>query len=234
MTYLGKFLVLVNGAISLTFCFWAVSLYVHPTGWVDQTKDLGVKIQTELANRNQAQDLYVDATNGLVELLDKRSKNDAVYRETLVAMDTGLDAKGQPAAEPVRTLKYEKGDLSVDPKTFLPLFGPGPAGPGMKPLEALDVYIKDIEKSRATLADKRAAVTALVDQDHKLAATISQARDQLAEAQRRLHNAADEEKYLQPFVYNHQVERQLLEDRKAQLEARKKELETAGHRSARQ
>jgi small-conductance mechanosensitive channel len=235
VTYFGKILVLVNGAISLVFAFWAVSLYVHPTGWNDQVKELGIQIRDQLYSRDQAQLLYRDANEALAKLIDQRAKNLAVYGEALNAMDTGLDGMGQPAAEPVRSLQYTKGDLTVDPATFLPKFGDAPVFvPTKKPLEALVVYVNEVEKARTALAEKRAAVAALIDQDHALAAALTRSRDQLAEAQRRLRNSTDEELYLRPLVYNHQVERQLLEDRKTQLESRKRELEAVGSRSARQ
>jgi hypothetical protein len=236
VTLLGKILVFVNLTAALVFAGWAVGV---ATNRIDYTGTgapavAGGTAQGELAQRKAlVQDREKAAglalarwqanTATLLDLEKQRPAAQSWYDDKLSILEKGTNKAGQPGA--LTALVYNNGRLQVGQE------GNPLLGPDKQPLQsrvALNLLLKNTEDEiqkqiqLAETAIKQAE--ALTVEINGLPDKQKGLRDLIREEETAQLNAVNELAYLRPFRYNRQAEAELLQERRAQMEARINEL----------
>jgi hypothetical protein len=232
----GRILLFVNVALSLTFAYWGIGLYMNHVDWSNQKsgENLGesakreaeIKRWTDEALARNAARLEL-ARRDVRDAEERRPQLLAWYQERLESLRTGADK------QPVLGLVYDKGELKFDNKGY-PLLGPvrNLAGQPVPGLENLQAQATASNERQAQIRQVTQEIDKLAEEQRKLTEEIGDGRDkglraELAAVQQDGQRAQAEQEFLRPLLYNRLVEIQILAKRQKALEARLKELEGA-------
>jgi hypothetical protein len=225
-TLAGKILLFVNLVLSLAFAAWAVGIYTNHVDWPgggvgpDRAQGEYNRRQTEITEAQKIAGLalarWQGATGTLVALESAQPKYQQWYAAQLNAM------AGDGAA--VKDLVFNNGRL-VPFQEGQPIAGIKPRKTLLKDLSTTEADIlKQIDEARRLLAEAQ-RLTEEINGNKENKANPKGLRDLLAEEETVQVNARTEWKYLEPFLYNRLAELTLLQNRKASLDQRVKELE---------
>lgn len=250
MTALGKFLVFFNLACGLAFGGIALGLYTNRINWPG-TSQAGASpeaAQGELGKRKQETDqlkenvlrvrtrwkdaLYgnpkivsTDALDakiqGLIKLEELRPQRQAYYQEQLTIRRTGKNVEMKDVDNPVKDLDYKEGKLQVDEKNGYPI---------LKDLEFLslaDLHAQ-IKLTQEKIDETIEGIKKDIKTQEKLSGEIKVIRKLQGEEEQVRQNAVAQLKFLEPFLYNFELESQVLLKRQRSLESRVQELKGAG------
>jgi hypothetical protein len=158
----------------------------------------------------QAEDQWLAAYNELKALEKQRPLDQEWYRQKLQLLD---------GDEPVETVAYNKGEAQIDAKTGLPELKK------MVPeLRGRSYYLKQIEQTQGQIQETRAKIGAQVVEQQQLTDALKGIRRDLAGEVDKLRKVREEREYLDPLLYNHVGEAQVVVDRQQRLQARIIEL----------
>jgi hypothetical protein len=234
MTLFGKILVLLNVTVALLMAAWAVGVYTQHVHWgleksVQQSEFELNELRDRLTpgakgiglydNLNTAEARWKTASPVFQAMEPLRAKNQTWFKAQLDELKT--------SAKPVKMPSYKAGQVEFDPKNFgLPVMVEA-TDKGGKPVTGLDPYKKEYD-------DKQAAIKAAMDELHKLIAEDEALtkkiggpnglRVQLDQEADKKQRVLAEQDYLKPLLVNSLVDGELLQKRRADLEARVKEL----------
>jgi hypothetical protein len=243
MTLFGKILVLLNVTLSLLMAAWAIGVYTNHLHWtieksVQESEFEVNQLRDRLAPSGKGPGLYEDlaaeearwkTASPIFQTMEPlRPKNQAWFQEQLGELQTSAKAVTMPS--------YKAGQLEFDPKNFgLPLMVEA-TDKGGKPITGLAPYRKEYD-------DKQAAIKAVMDEHVKLVNEDKQLTEKIGgkdglrvkidqEADKKQRVLAEQD-YLKPLLVNSLVEGELLQKRRADLEARVKELKAVPVASSR-
>jgi hypothetical protein len=147
-----------------------------------------------------------------LKVLEKQRPEDQEwYQQQLRALETGTD--------PVKAVVYNKGEPLIDPKSGRPeLKEVDPK------LRTRSEYRREIEKTQSDVQEARANILALIAKQQDLTDTLKTIRNDLALEEKKLESIREEREYLDPLLYNHVGESQVVVDRQQRLLARLIEL----------
>jgi hypothetical protein len=249
-TLIGKLLVFLIVATSVMFAGMALGLYTNRINWAGAAGSGPGEAPGELAKRQEevkhlrealergrsrwSQALYspgdpknANQVPGLVTLERARATLKNWYAAQLQLPKTGKDAAGNQVADPVKPLLYKDGYLQRD-KDGYPAFG------DKLDLTYQEDYVRQLDQTENDIKAEIAAVKQKQDDLAKLTDEIKGVRVLLEEEALAQRNSLAELKYLEPFLYNGEVESQLLLKRQRSLQARLDELTKSQGASARQ
>jgi hypothetical protein len=241
MTQTGKILVFVTLALSVTFLAWSIGLVTNRIYWhsppatggekiigkVDQLKDQIKKLAEARTGSNPSELGGADGrwyanTFRLQGLEAQRPKNQAFYADQLKIARTGTDTNGKAGNPPVKQVQVDANGALVFKDPFV-IDG--------QPALSVQGYESAIKaKSEETLEDQK-TVARLMQEIGELTQQVNGPkglRVQLAQQEELGRNTQAELAYLQTPLTTYTVETQVLQRRKAALEARLKELQAAG------
>jgi hypothetical protein len=231
VTKFGHNLVFVVLVLSIACSAWAGAVYFHTRGGdATERKELAKQLAdkkkaTKTEGDDRAKD--VQAAAGQLNKLDKDlADNERWYQDQLAILKTGKDTNGQKAAAPVQALARDaKSGVQTDANGRPTFQGPIPD------LADYETTLDQIKNDRVKLQQERDAVQQLIAQNQELSDKINGAkgkpqglRELLADEWRKEREAREQQGFLDPLLFNRQVERQLLEKRHEMLEARVREL----------
>jgi hypothetical protein len=226
-TLTGKILVLFDVALSLMFAFWAYGVNRNRIDFQAENKARADEIdrfKKVLAPAGDnpllgAEGRWQFAVRNLKAAEERRPALVKWYAEQLEALRTG---QGKVQA----LVQNKAGKLQVDPANGQPILGPvldagGKEIPGLASLSKLG---QNYSKAQSDLQDTLQQINKAVADVRRLTDEISGLRSVLAAWQEELRRSQDQHEYLQPLLYNRQVEVQILTKRHKALESRLQEL----------
>src|SRR5947209_6885995 len=241
MTRLAKVLVFVALAFSFTFLAWSIGLVTNRIYWHTPPADGGEKVIGKVDQlKNRIKEL-VEARSGssatelggadgrwyantirLHALEAQRPKNLAFYADQIKVVRTGTDRTGKAVNPPVKQVQVDANGALVFKDAFQI------DGQPALSVQGYEAAIK--AKSEETLEDQK-TVARLVKEIGDLTEQVNGPkglRVRLAQQEELGRNAQAELAYLQTPLTTYTVETQVLQRRKAALEARLKELQASG------
>lgn len=246
MTKLGKWLVFINFTLSLTFLAWAIGLYTNQVNWNTPPSDGGQRIQGmvdeltgEIKQLGEAQKSAEDrwhSAGALVRALEtERPQRNAYYAALLRSAVHGDVAQIKP---PVQQL-----EIAPNGGVVLKLNGRPPYTIDGQPALSAQGYRDLIKERTAQIDDTQKQVTAIIAETEKLTRQINGVdppgggerltaeqkglRMVLATEQEVAHKLRLEQEYLRSPITNFMIDTQLLQKRKAALNARLGEVGTS-------
>jgi hypothetical protein len=159
----------------------------------------------------QAEDQWLAAYNELKALQKQRPVDQEWYRQKLQVLETGDD--------PVETVVYNKGEAQIDPKSGLPELKK--MVPELRPRSS---YLRQIEQTQGQIQETRAKIGGQIVEQQKLTDALKDIRRDVESEVAKLRSVRDEREYLDPLMYNHVGEAQVVVDRQQRLLARIIEL----------
>jgi hypothetical protein len=244
MTKLGKWLVLINVALSLMFLAWAVGLYSNHINWATPPSDSGQRVQgmvdelkeqiTRLvAARDSADNRWFDATGRVLALEMERPARQKYYADLTRSVRQGDLAAINP---PVQQLEFDRATGRV----VLKPTGRPPVEIDGQPALSMAGYRAAIHDKTAQISAAQQQVTALVGETEKLTRQVTGfippgdgervtaeqkgLRMVLAEQEKLAHDLRLEQDYLRSPLTNYAIQTDLLRKRQAALAARLDEL----------
>lgn len=247
MGFIGKLLVVVHAAASLSVLGWAVGVFTHRIDWNTPKVDAGKEAAPGLFDRQKAEaDKYTAGVDksytrwsgnlSQVELLEReRYPRRAFYAAELHRIRTGkVNVNGKEIDvrdDPVRVMvNAPNGYLNIDPNAPRQAveIRPGFKANSMAGYDRLTTkLVEDIQASQAQNARAIAEREKLNDDiiGHTQPTLKKGLRTLLAEQQGFKDRADREEMYVIGFVTNREAEFGLLKKRRDAMEDRKKEME---------
>jgi hypothetical protein len=235
MTLAGKILLFVNLVLALGMAFWAVGVY---TRYIDYKTpappgadagplaklDSAIKAKSDDKGELSAAELrWKTPYTWLGNLTTQRQLNREWYAKQLVAMQQGPG--------PVQVASIKAGQPELDPKQYgRPLLVEAKDATG-QPLQPLTSYEKALTDTRQAILAAQAELEKQIKVDTELTQKIggdNGVRAQLAREEQKQKDVRAEQEYLRPLLVNSLVEGELLVKRRADLEARVKELKAIG------
>ena len=236
MTLFGKILVLLNVTLSLLMAAWAVGVYTGHLHWtidksVQESEFEVNQLRERLAPAGKGFSLYDDL--GTAEARWKPASARFQAMEPLWAKNQkwyeGQLGELKTSGKPVKMASYKAGQAEVhdDPQNFgLPVMVEA-TDKGGKPLTGMDPYKKEYDDKQVAIKAVMDDLAKLIVEDKELTEKIG-GKDGLrvqldAEAEKKKGVLAEQD-YIKPLLVNSLVEGELLVKRRADLEARVKEL----------
>jgi hypothetical protein len=236
MTLFGKILVLLNVTLGLLMAGWAIGVYTQHSHWaidksVQESEFEVNQLRERLAPSAKGASLFDDlataearwtpASARFQALEPLRARNQKWYEDQLAELRTSGKA--------VKTASYKNGQAEVhdDPQQFGQPVMADAADKGGKPLLGFDTYKKEYDDKQVAIKQAMDDLAKLVDEDKTLTERIG-GKDGLRvlldrEAEKKQGVLAEQD-YIKPLLVNSLVEGELLLKRRADLEARVKEL----------
>jgi hypothetical protein len=236
MTLFGKILVLLNVTLSLLMAAWAIGVYSGHMHWgidksIQESEYQVNQLRERLAPSGKGFSLYDDMTSaearwtpssGRFQALEPIwAKNQKWYDDQMGELKT--------SAKAVKMASYKAGQAEVrdDPQNFgLPVMVDA-TDKGGKALTGLDPYKKEYDDKQAAIKTAMDDLAKLIVEDKDLTEKIGGKeglRVQLDREAEKKRGVLAEQDYIKPLLVNSLVEGELLQKRRADLEARVKEL----------
>jgi hypothetical protein len=256
MTLLGKLLVFLNVVLSFVMLAWAVALFTHRIDWSnnaakgDQPAGLLIARAKRTDDANAAANLanarWREAVNGndgkdnrpvragLLTWENRRDTDRVFYAAVLKAAVSGPDGKGEKVI--IKRVAMKDGRPVPDPANpNLPALidaerrktAEDPKG---EPLYCYDWYVKELTRLTGEIAKAETEQQKLAKEEEALTDQIigpKGLRQRIVDEQVKFARATEEFKDVESRQTNSRVDTELLLQRRAQLERRVKELETA-------
>ena len=244
MTMLGKILVLINFAFSVTALTVAAMLYINHIDWTEGTeKEPGKlrpvieRIKEKWAGITAAEPSWRDVHANLLEQERLRVADRVFYDGELRHA-----LSGATAANPAREVVYNNGVIvpPYDPKTkqLRPQMRAA-SDPFNRPLASLDFYMKAEQEKVVAVTQEQLKLRELVDEDTRLATLLKPPepakglRQRIEDEKVKIKLVDKELAIIRPLLVNTSVESELVLKRRQALETRIKELSACVHGSGR-
>jgi hypothetical protein len=229
----GRILLFANVGLSVMFVFGAFAVYRDRMDFPAESKsrqdeiERYKKVLAGTGDGRGAEARWQLADHELKAGEARRPELAKWYGEQLASLRAGPAQPQAPAFGP-------DGKLQINPANGRPVMAPpqnaaGQPIPGLASLEKLrEMYTQAQNTLRQALVDSDMALATV----KKLTAEIGHGqqegslRFQLAQRQQELKRSEDQHEYLQPLLYNRQVEVQILTKRHKALESRLEELKS--------
>jgi hypothetical protein len=238
MTLFGKILVLLNVALSLLLCAWAVGVY---TRHIEYSADLSKsapetvmevrRLQSRLVSYGlwdelSASEAHWKKSSPRLQLAEAiRPRNQKWFEAKLVDLGKSTD--------PIKKPGYENAQCKVtttEADYGLPVMVDALDKAG-QPLKGLDPYQKEYADKQVAIKASMDELTRFTKEDAELTVRIGGVgglRDQIAAEIDKRERVLVEQEFLKPMLVNSRVEGELLFRRRAELESRVKELQGVG------
>jgi len=187
------------------------------------------------------------ALAGLLNMEKLRPETQAWYAEQLKMRKTGKDRDGKEVPNPVKVLVHKDGQLPLD-KAVRDLVDRAASGKALTPPDTRDrldkakppvfedladlTYTEDLvnqlKDKEEEIKKELQAIADNIEQEKKLTNQIKGVRFLLDEERVARRKSLAELKYLEPLLYNREVESQALMKRQRSLQAHLKELQSLG------
>ena len=251
MGFLGKLLVILNGALSLLFLTWALGVYTNRMDWFSRKTASGEEVQGRV-ERLQAQISDLATARGRAESRLKTNSQELTdpnngpevmrpgwldfYDFRLNLVQTGRGPDGKEVPDPVVEIVVQGDRLALAKQ---PITKPDIDDPSKQtPLRSVEYYAGSPDSPGGAtavvskdIAEAQKETASLIEQEKKTTLEIvgppngKGLRTRIDEQRAIARNAANEREYLQEFLVNRQAEVQLLQKRLRSLERRIAELQ---------
>jgi hypothetical protein len=246
MTSLGKWLVMINLALSVAMATLALGLYNDRIDWSDAKANKDRPVEGELVRRLARVKDLTDSSSGLLgpaarswnesrttlARLDKRRNDDKAYYEKELAFNRNIATRANPA----KVIKLVNGQpvpvqAGIDDK---PALEQGRDGAG-QPLQSLVAYAQDEETLQRQIDAETKNLNRLHEEDAQLTNRLvgedvnaKGLQHRVLDERAKLAEAIKEERFVRPLLINAAVNSEVVLNRQHALEARIKELQKTG------